>query len=414
MNLPPLAAIRCFEAAARHQSFTRAAGELGITQAAMSYQIKLLEERLGPLFLRRPRGVALTDTGRRLAPSVTAAFDGLRGAFEDLNQTAEGLLSITAVQTFATNWLVPRLGCFQAAHPNIAVRLDVGGRVIDFTREEFDVGFRHNGTNSWPGLVAHPLIALEFTPMLSPRLIEQVGPIKTPADLLKLPLIEPSDPWWPAWFALAGESPPDFAGRPDIRLGAQHLAGSAALAGQGVAMLTPAYFRDDLAEGRLVQPFDLIGRDKGHYCLVYPEARRRSPKIRAFRDWILATMAKEKEAAGGWRGTTLRYKCQVAWPSTGMTITRPMKNGIDPITRAPATIAPHAAIGPGFAITARTDVETAVTNPALRSSSSGNDTTLIASTSRAKRNPTPTPATISTRPASVVNTSRTNAARDRG
>lgn len=299
MNLPPLAAIRCFEAAARHQSFTRAAGELGITQAAMSYQIKLLEERLGPLFLRRPRGVALTETGRRLAPSVTAAFDGLRGAFEDLNQTAEGMLCITAVQTFAANWLVPRLGAFQAAHPKIAVRLDVSGRVVDFTREEFDVGFRHNATSSWPGLVAHPLVALEFTPMLSPRLIEKSGPVQRPSDLLKFPFIEASDPWWRIWFELAGEPVPDMATRPDLSLGTQHLAGSAAVTGQGVAMLTPAFFRTDLAEGRLLQPFDLIGRDKGHYCLVYPEARRRSPKIRAFRDWILATMAKEKESASG-------------------------------------------------------------------------------------------------------------------
>jgi LysR family transcriptional regulator, glycine cleavage system transcriptional activator len=293
MNLPPLAAIRCFEAAARHQSFTRAAGELGITQAAMSYQIKLLEDRLGQLFLRKPRGVALTEAGRRLAPPVTAAFDGLRVAFEDINQKAEGVLAITAVQTFASNWLVPRLGAFQAAHPGIAVRLDVSGRVVDFAREEFDVGFRHNATSSWPGLVAHPLIALEFTPMLNPRLLEKAGPIETPADLLKFPLIEPSDPWWCTWFELAGEPVPDMAARPNLSLGPQHLAGSAAAAGQGVAMLTPAFFRSDVADGRLLQPFPLIGRDQGHYCLVYPEARRRSPKIRAFRDWILATIARE-------------------------------------------------------------------------------------------------------------------------
>jgi LysR family glycine cleavage system transcriptional activator len=297
MNLPPLAAIRCFEAAARHLSFTRAAEELGITQAAMSYQIKLLEDRLGPLFLRRPRGVALSETGRRLAPPVTAAFDGLRSAFEDLNQNAEGTLAITAVQSFAANWLVPRLGCFQIAHPEIAVRLDVSQRVVDFSREEFDVGIRHNGIDKWPGLVAHPLIALEFTPMLSPRLLEKFGPVTRPADLLKLPLLEPSDHWWPAWFALAGVTVPDLAGRPEITFGTQNLIGSAALAGQGVAILTPALFRDDLASGRLLQPFQLRGRGNGHYCLVYPEARRRAPKIRAFRDWILAEFAEERDAA---------------------------------------------------------------------------------------------------------------------
>src|SRR4030095_1143268 len=107
-------------------------------------------------FRRNPRGVARAGAGRRLAPPVTAAFDGLRVAFEDVNQTAEGVLAITAVQTFAANWLVPRRGAFTAAHPGIAGRLDVSGRVVDFTREEFDVGFRHNATSSWPGMVAHP------------------------------------------------------------------------------------------------------------------------------------------------------------------------------------------------------------------------------------------------------------------
>src|SRR5690349_21226798 len=138
MPLPPLSSIRCFEAAARHQSFTRAAEELGMTQAAVSYQIKLLEERFGPLFLRRPRGVALTEAGRRLAPAVTDAFAALRDAFEDLGHAAEGVLVISVVNTFASNWLAPRLGGFQITHPAIAVRLDVTGRLVDFAREEVD------------------------------------------------------------------------------------------------------------------------------------------------------------------------------------------------------------------------------------------------------------------------------------
>src|SRR5215208_7932980 len=109
--LPPLAAIRCFEAAARHQSFTRAAEELGMTQAAVSYQIKLLEDRVGgPLFMRGTRGVPLTEMGRQLAPTITEAFTQLRGAFTQLRETAENVLNITALETFSTNWLVPRLG----------------------------------------------------------------------------------------------------------------------------------------------------------------------------------------------------------------------------------------------------------------------------------------------------------------
>lgn len=314
MPLPPLAAVRCFEAAARHESFTRAAAELGMTQAAMSYQIKLLEQRFGPLFLRKARGVALTEAGRRLAPAVRSAFDGLRAAFENLHQTAEGVLAITSVQTFASNWLVPRLGAFQAAHPRIAVRLDLSGRMVDFTREEFDVGIRHDRAGRWPGLVAHPLLALEFTPMLSAGLLAQHGPLHRPADLLKLPLLEPADAWWPAWLEAAGVTAPDLSERPDIRLGTQHLVGSAAIAGQGVAMLTPAFFRDELASGRLLQPFPLVCREQGDYCLVYLESRRRSPKIRAFRDWILATLQNDSTSTPPPAKTVATDRRRGTWP----------------------------------------------------------------------------------------------------
>src|SRR5262245_6297970 len=175
--LPPFPAIRCFEAAARRQSFTRAADELGMTQAAVSYQIKLLEERLGgPLFLRGARGVTLTETGRRLAPAVIDAFTALRTAFAATRDTAEGVLNISATTTFASNWLAQRLGSFQIAHPQIAVRLDVSGRLIDFSREEFDIAIRtRTGPGEWPGLTVHRLMEDEYTPMLSPALLARSG-----------------------------------------------------------------------------------------------------------------------------------------------------------------------------------------------------------------------------------------------
>src|SRR5262245_26059914 len=142
-RLPPLPAIRVFEAAARHLSFTRAAAELGMTQAAVSYQIRLLEDRVGqPLFRRLTRKVELTDTGARLAPTVTEALARLAGAFAALRDDTGGLLSVTTVQTFASNWLVPRLGRFQLAHPKIAVRLDADLRNVDFTRGDYDIGIR--------------------------------------------------------------------------------------------------------------------------------------------------------------------------------------------------------------------------------------------------------------------------------
>jgi LysR family transcriptional regulator, glycine cleavage system transcriptional activator len=290
--IPPLSAIRCFEAAARHQSFTRAAEELGMTQAAVSYQIKILEDRVGgPLFLRGSRGVTLSDTGRRLAPAITDAFGQLRAAFDDLHETSDNLLSITALATLANNWLVPRLGAFQVAHPEIAVRVDASNRLVEFAREDFDVGFR-SGDGKWPGLVSHALFPAAYTPMLSPLLLARSEPLSGPADLLKLPLIDPTDDWWGDWFVAAGLPAPDLSKRTEIRVENQQLAGRAALAGQGVAILMPAFFPEELADGRLVQPFPLVRQSSdSHYWLVYPEARRRLPKVRAFRDWILAEIS---------------------------------------------------------------------------------------------------------------------------
>jgi LysR family glycine cleavage system transcriptional activator len=167
-NLPPLTAVRAFEAAARHQSFTKAAEELGMTQAAVSYQVKLLEDRLGkPLFIRLPKKVELSETGRRLAPAVATAFQGLHAAFAELRETDDAVLAVTAVHTFATNWLVPRLGAFQQQHPEIAVRIDLSSRNVDFAREDFDLGIR-GGRGKWPGLRADPLIPIAFTPLCSP------------------------------------------------------------------------------------------------------------------------------------------------------------------------------------------------------------------------------------------------------
>jgi LysR family glycine cleavage system transcriptional activator len=295
-SLPPLAAIRAFEAAARLGSFTKAAQELGMTQAAISYQVKLLEDRVGaPLFLREPRRVVLSEVGRRLAPQVSEAFQRLDAAFAALRESAEGVLSITVVHTFATNWLVPRLGAFQLAHPDIAVRLDVSARPVDFAREEFDVGIR-GGRGEWPGLKAHHLLVGEFTPLCSPELLARVGPLRSPGDLLRLPLLDPRDPWWRQWFELAGVPDAEPATAGGLIVDVQSMAGTAAMAGQGVAILMPAFFAADIAAGRLVQPFELLATADHSYWLVYLEERRNTPKIRAFRDWILAEV--QPRAAG--------------------------------------------------------------------------------------------------------------------
>jgi LysR family transcriptional regulator, glycine cleavage system transcriptional activator len=292
--LPPLNTFRVFEAAARHLSFTQAAAELGMTQAAVSYQIKLLEDRLGvALFRRLTRQLALTDAGQKLSPVVTETFQRLRTAIADLTEGAEGVLSISSINTFATNWLVPRLGRFQVAQPKIAVRLEASPRLVDFTREDFDVGIR-GGTGRWPGLVAVPLMTVELAPMLAPSLLAKVGGVTRPRDLLQLPLLAPDEENWERWFDAAGEPVQLQPTGPFSTFETQHMLGQAAMSGQGVALLTVGMFGDELEQGRLVQPFDTCVRLEQGYFLVYPEARANTPKIRAFEDWILAELMHDR------------------------------------------------------------------------------------------------------------------------
>jgi LysR family glycine cleavage system transcriptional activator len=289
-----MSAVRVFEAAARHQSFTRAAEELGMTQAAVSYQIKMLEDRIGaPLFIRLPRQVTLTAKGRQLAPAVTEAFETLRNAFAGVEAMVQSVLSISTLTTFASNWLVPRLGRFQQLHPNIAVQINVSGQVVEFGLTDFDLAIR-SGNGDWPGVEAHLLFPNLFTPVCSPELIRGVT-LKEPSDILRFPIISPNDPWWQDWFLAAGVQDFDPSQRPDNNLGAQQFEGMAAMAGQGFALINPYFFPGDLATGRLVQPFDLLATSERGYWLVYPKARRRSAKIEAFRDWVLSEVAGDAE-----------------------------------------------------------------------------------------------------------------------
>lgn len=304
--LPPLNTLRVFDAVVRHLSFTKAAAELGMTQAAVSYQIKQLEARIGaPVFRRLTRGLALTDPGHRLAPAVAEAFTRLNEAFAAVHDDgAAGVLSVTAVGTFTANWLVPRIGRFQIAWPNIAVRLEATPRLVDFAREEFDIGIR-GGTSSrasWPGLFCEELVSVDLVPMCSPRLIGGASRLSAPSDLLRLPLLgemsvaQPqlgADQDWRAWFRAAGLDPDDVpAFKAEFTM--QSLSGAAAIAGQGVALLTPAFFRNELKAGTLVQPFDIVLEGVERYFLVCLEGRRNVPKIRAFREWLLAELAADE------------------------------------------------------------------------------------------------------------------------
>jgi LysR family glycine cleavage system transcriptional activator len=271
-------------------SFTRAGEELGLTQTAVSYQIKLLEDTLGEqLFLRRPRQVSLTEAGERLAPRIAEAFAIMGDALSALHDASEGTLIIHSTATFASRWLARHLGTFQLENPGIAVRLETSQEMIDFSRSQADLAIR-SGKGEWPGLRGHFLMRNHFTPMLSPDFAATIGGVKTPEDILKLRIIDPGDPWWPFWFAAAGVPNVDLSGRPVSRMGAQVFEAAAAVAGQGVAILQPEFYTDDITLGRLVQPFDILGYDGSDYWLVYPEARRNSKKIRAFRDFMRKTM----------------------------------------------------------------------------------------------------------------------------
>lgn len=288
----PLNALRVFEAVARLMSFTRAGEELGMTQTAVSYQVKLLEGVLGELLFRRlPRRIELTEAGERLMPKVSEAFVLLEEAMAAARTSADEQLVINTTATFAAHWLARRIGNFQLGAPHIAVRLITDTAPMDFGRDPGDVAIRA-GRGTWPGLVAHHLMDLDFTPMLSPSLLEQVGPIGSPRDLLKCKIIDPGDRWWRVWFDAAGVPDADLEGRQRNLFGSQALEASSAIAGHGVTILTPAFYREELASGRLVMPFDLVCRDGSAYWLVYPESRRSQPKIRAFRDWLLKDIEK--------------------------------------------------------------------------------------------------------------------------
>jgi len=288
----PLSAIRIFEAAARLKSFTRAAEELGVTQAAVSWQVKALEQRLDqPLFLRRPREVVLTPAGERLARAATEAVNLLRAAISDLTESAEGVLAVTTLETLAIQWLAPRLGGFQLNHPKLAVRLDTTGRMVDLARENIDVAIR-SGAGDWAGMECLPLFPSVVTPVLSPALAERLGPLVRPEDLRAAPLIGLAEEW-DAWFATAGAAASPVPSGPRLAADLQTIEVASALAGQGVVLASPIYFAAEIAAGRLVQPFATLTTTHPGVWLVYPTERRRSPKIAAFRTWLAALIAED-------------------------------------------------------------------------------------------------------------------------
>jgi len=288
-KLPPLAAVRVFEAAARHQNFTRAAEELGMTQAAVSYQIRLLEDRVGAaLFVRQPRQVVLTAIGRRLAGPVGKALADIGTVFRDICEESQSILTISSLQTMAINWLSPRLAQFQIENPQLEVRVGTSEHLVDFATESVDLALRY-GLGEWPGLVAEKLFSCHYAPLCSPELRERLQ-LREPADLLRAPLLSPGDDFWKVWFAdvCIDASKPKLGDRATMSLQMQAMNIQAAMRGHGVAMAVPELFAYDIAAGRLVFAVEHAVADARAYWIVYPPERQRERKIRLFRDWALA------------------------------------------------------------------------------------------------------------------------------
>ena len=297
-RLPPMAAVRAFEAAARTENFTAAAAELGMTQAAVSYQVKSLEERLGaPLFVREKGRARLTPLGARLLPSLTSAFDTLEAAFASHRQEDESLLTVTTTHTFANTWLAWRLGGFQMEHMDLAVRMTTSNEIVDLRSGEADVAIRA-GKGEWDGLDKHRLFESSFTPMASPECIEAVegklGRALEPRDIPGQTLISPNDDWWQQWFSDNGvPADESVRNRPGVRLENQANEGHAAMAGQGFALLTPLLWKGDVASGRLTVLFpERVSARGWAYWLVYPTERRMVPKVKRFREWLLAEIER--------------------------------------------------------------------------------------------------------------------------
>ncbi|MCZ7852633.1 LysR substrate-binding domain-containing protein [Agrobacterium salinitolerans] len=286
----PLNGLRAFEASARHLSFTRAAIELCVTQAAVSQQVKGLEKRLGvSLFQRLPRGLKITAEGEALLPTVTSSFDQMATTLDriEAGQVRE-LLFLGVVGTFAVGWLLPRLKAFQKQHPFIDVRVSTNNNRVDMAAEGLDFAIRF-GQGSWHGTDAFRLFEAPLSPLCTPKLAET---LKKPADLMEATLLRSyrADEW-SNWFAAAGVIPAAQVNAGivfDTSLGMME----AALQGLGVALAPPSMFSRHLASGAIIQPFP-VTISLGSYWLTRLQSKPPTPAMQAFSDWMFDSIGAE-------------------------------------------------------------------------------------------------------------------------
>lgn len=291
-RLPPLNALRCFEAAARHMNFTKAAAELSVTPAAVSHQIKTLEDFLGvSLFRRTPQGLFLTDAGQACLPGIRDGFDQLLMAVDQLRTVGEtGILTVSVAPSFAAKWLLPRLDRFQTAHPEIDVRVSASMALVDFSSGDVDLAIRY-GSGAYPGLEVELLVRDTVYPVCSPALLEGPHGLRSPDQLRHHTLLhddspdgDESCPTWPMWIRAAGIEGVDATRGP--RFNQSSLVLEAALLGRGVALAKSTLADADVAAGRLVKPFDISFPVRFAYYIVHPRSKATLTKVALFKAWL--------------------------------------------------------------------------------------------------------------------------------
>jgi LysR family transcriptional regulator, glycine cleavage system transcriptional activator len=294
LRLPPMQALRAFDATARERSLTRAAEALNLTHGAISHQVKALEADLGIRLIERAgRGIRLTDEGERFAARVRVAFAELAAAIREAHDRANPRrLRISATPSFAARWLLPRIGRFVAANPDIDLDVSANMANVDFQRDDADVAIRY-GLGHWPGVEAEFLSDDAFFPVCSPRLAGGRLP-RRPEDLAGFPLLRTDDEPWRPWFDAAGLDWPEPERGPGFNDSA-HLM-QAAADGQGVALARSSLIGNDIRNGVLVRLFDVVVPSPRRHYLVYPPRNAASPKIATFRAWLHAEFAREAQA----------------------------------------------------------------------------------------------------------------------
>jgi LysR family glycine cleavage system transcriptional activator len=293
-TLPPLTALRAFVVTARHLSFTTAAGELHVTPAAIGQQIRQLEAHVGrPLFERKGHRLLLTSAGSSILPALTDAFEQVLGAVTSLYDHERDPLSISVAPSFASKWLIPRLGRFRVQHPDLEIRVNASSALADFSTGEVDCAIRY-GSGNYPGLAVETLLGETIVPVASPKLLRSGRPLRRPEDLVHHVLLhddspdeDASCPDWPTWLRAAGLD----VNPAGIRFNQSALVLEAAAAGQGVALAKARLADDDLNSGRLVRPFGEARKVEFYYFFVAPRHKRGLSRVRAFRDWLFEETA---------------------------------------------------------------------------------------------------------------------------